>query len=229
MGQCHLVHFPLIRPSRVNLMSVESLSPSSLVIFWFHSDPTAQGTVEEQHIKMLKFFCQIMDCWSFCQIASKKIRFGQLDDSKIEKLRHISGFKKKNRFRGEHGNIKGWMCKNGGSKRPTLYNLYLREKVFSFVTSWCLGVTVLHSQNAPFLEVELYEIIIPKDSRNGKGWKDWGFFGTIKKKKNNELNKWFSNVLSANWLDRIPHCYFRSSASVCSVDFVGLWRACWIC
>ena len=30
------------------------------------------------------------------------------------------------------------------------------------------AMTVLHSQNAPFLEVELYEIIIPR-----KGWKDW--------------------------------------------------------
>lgn len=119
-------------------------------------------------------------CWS-CSVKSwtadlsaklppKKIRFGYLDDSKIEKLRHISGIKKKIDFGGawEH---QGLDMQPWEEARDRPCTTCTSVKVFSYMTSCCLGVnamTVLHSQNAPFLEVELYEIIIPR-----KGWKDW--------------------------------------------------------
>lgn len=41
-------------------------------------------------------------------------------------------YQKKKSISGEHGNIKGWMATMGGSKRPTLYNLYLRESLFIY-------------------------------------------------------------------------------------------------
>lgn len=125
--QCHLVHFPLIRPSRVNLMSVIvcgirsfSFVSGDLLIPFRPNCPRNCGRAAHQNVEVVLSNHGLLIFLPNC--LQKK---SALATWMTPKLRNsdTSPVSKKKSISGEHGNIKGWICNHGRKQETDLVQL----------------------------------------------------------------------------------------------------------
>lgn len=116
-------------------MSVEfALSLSLLCLWWPFDCIQTQLPKELWKSSTSKCWSSSVKSWTADLSAKLPPKKSALANWMTPKLKNsdTSLASKKKSISGEHGNIKGWMATMGGSKRPSLYNLYLRESLFIY-------------------------------------------------------------------------------------------------